>query len=607
MALPRIRLPNIPADVVPYAITPDAHTARAGFGFGGRSSMDRQDEYRDMLIQRGYNPSDAKELAWLEERQAWADRAEENRPPETRTRAQLARQNFSPTEIDRLVGRPTNVDANLAAASAPLTIEPVAGEPRLHRTHAARMQALIASGMNPDQAMQVAGRQVVEAETAAGQARADARVQSGYRDPRQTAYNAETFADGYGFDESGNPAFLGRVDIDNLSEGELVDRGRRAYNARDPRGAEAAAAGGQIYGDYVPSDEVAQPLGMTAPGPRTLDGRPTAMPKPLMTPEDVEAYDVRPNRGLSQRDRDMAKRGMVPVVTADGVSYMLAYQPTEAPTDEDIVSGGRGAVVAGRDGKLFRPLNDGYQIPGGPGRAGPRPDLEDNYEAKEMVGPDGNPVMVLRPTPKFAGEQKEVMKTRRAALDADFQSRRAHRLALAKLAGGSQNINSGNRWMAEALLAMKPEDRASSMRYMLPGGNLAAGVDAQNMQNASEAIKRYLTAGAAGMMNTPATAMAVQQQKIAQRKEMIDWAEKNINARYASDMGVFSSEFSAVERGQAIQDLMDQYGEPDGTLTLADATRIVDNIGSRKKQPGPPLPMDGAPPGGYAEGPTTSL
>ena len=550
MALPRIRLPNIPADVVPYAITPDAHTARAGFGFGGRSSMDRQDEYRDMLVQRGYSLSDAKELAWLEERQAWADRAEENRPPETRTRAQLASQNFSPTEIDRLVGRPTNVEANLAAAATPITLDPVAGA----------------------------------------------------RDPRQTAYNAETFAEGYGYDANEQPAYLGRVDIDNLSEGELVDRGRRAYNARDPRGAEAAAAGGQIYGDYVPSDEVPQPLGMTAPGPRTLDGRSPTMPKPLMTPEDVEAYDVRPNRGLSQRDRDMAKRGMVPVVTPDGVSYMRQYVPS-------------------------REQNDGYQIPGGPGRAGPRPDLEGDpfaggaerlgypagttpdedwpkYEPVTMVGPDGNPVQVLRPTAKFAGEQKEVMKTRRAALDADFQKRRAHRIALAQLAGGSQNINSGNRWMAEALLAMKPEERASSMRYMLPGGDLAAAVDAQNMQNSNEVIKRYLTAGAAGGINNPATAAALQTQQLQQQQSMVDWAEQNIKKNYAWDNNTWlpGSPFTTDERDQAIQDLLNRYGPPKGDLTLADATRIVDNIAARKPQPSATATSPSGPGSGDAGG-----
>jgi hypothetical protein len=369
-------------------------------------------------MQRGYSTSEAEELAYLEERQAFASRAKANRPAETRTRAQLAGQNFSPTEIDRLVGRPTNVDANLEAAATPLTLEPVAG----------------------------------------------------YRDPRQTAYNAETFAEGYGFDDSGNPAFLGRVDIDNPSEGELVDRGRRAYNARDPRGAEVAAAGGQIYGDYVPSDEVLEPLGMTAPGPRTLDGRPAAMPKPLMTPEEVEAYDVRPDRGLSQRDRDMAQRGYVPVVTPDGVGYRLQYVPG-------------------------RPQNDGYQIPGGPGRAGPRPDLEGNYEPKTMVGPDGNPVQVWSPTKEFSDGQKAVLKTRRDALNADFQKRRDRRIAMAMLAGGSENLNAGNRWIAEALLDMTPEQRASSMRYMLPGGDRAAAVDAGGARNAMRMMNAEALAG----------------------------------------------------------------------------------------------------------------
>ena len=393
----------------------------------------------------------------------------------------------------------TNVEADLDAASAPLAVESVAGEPRLHRSHVERMQALIASGMAPEQAMQVAGRQVVEAETAAGQARADARVQSGYRDPRQTAYNAETFAEGYGFDESGNPAFLGEVDIDNTGSQGPSARAAREYNARDPRGAEVALSDLPHPGRPV-VDRPRFPV-MTEPGPVTLDGRPARPPRPLNTPEEIDAYNVRPARGLSQRDRDMAQRGMVPVVTPNGVTYMLEYRPTEAPSDEDVISGGRGAVVAGRDGKLFRPLNDGYPIPGGPGRAGPRPDLEGKYEAQEMVGPDGNPVMVLVPgkairekrATDLAGRQA-AYQTRKVAREEDFQSRRAHRLALAQLAGGSQNINSGNRWMAEALLAMTPEDRASSMRYMLPGGNLAAGVDAENAQLSGKMAQQAMTA-----------------------------------------------------------------------------------------------------------------
>jgi hypothetical protein len=295
-----------------------------------------------------------------------------------------------------------------------------------------------------------------------------------------------------------------------------------------------------------------------------------------MKPEDVEAYDVRPPNGLSARDRDMALRGFVPVVTPDGVTYMRAAGDT--------------------------------QTIGGPGRAGSRPDLltkerEDQQwvvsERGDYMGPDGKPVSVLVPGPGMLAKRatdlekrQAAYQTKKAANEADFEQRRAHRLALAQLAGGSQNINSGNRWMAEALLAMPKEERDASMRYMLPGGDRAAMVDARNMDNANEVIKRYMTAGAAGMMNTPATAMAIQQQRIAQRKEMIEWAEKNINDRYAYDANKWgASTFDTNERGQAIQDLMDQYGEPDGPLNLADATRIVDNIGSRKRQPT-------APPGG---------
>jgi hypothetical protein len=503
---------------------------------------------------------------------------------EMKRRARLKAEGKPTAPVERPA---TNVEANLTAAATPIVLEPEVGG--IEGRHAARMAELVRQGVPRQQAMVIAGREVIQAQSAEADARADARLESGYRDPRQTAYNADTFAEGYGFDDSNQPAYLGPVNIDNMGEKELSDRAARRYNAYDPRGAEVALNDLPHPGRPVQSEPARLDFNaMTEPGPVTLDGRPPTPPRRLNTPEEIEAYNIRKPGGLSQRDMAMAQRGYVPVVTPDGVGYRLQYVPG-------------------------RPPNDGYQIPGGPGRAGPRPDLEGNYEPKTMVGPDGNPVQVWSPTKEFSGGQKAVLKTRREALNADFQKRRAHRLALAQLAGGSQNINSGNRWMAEALLAMTPEQRASSMRYMLPGGDRAAMVDARNMDNANEVIKRYMTAGAAGFQNNPATAMAIQQQKIAQRKEIIEWAEKNINTRYASDRGVFSGEFSAKERDQAIQDLMDQYGEPDGTLNLADATRIVDNIGSRKRQPAAAAAPAGggggpgglpAPPGGsYRTGP----
>ena len=485
----------------------------------------------------------------------------------------------------------TNVDANLEAAAAPIDLEPEAGS--IEGRHAARMAELVRQGVPRQQAMEIAGREVIQAQSAEADARADARVQSGYRDPRQTAYNAETFAEGYGFDDSNQPAYLGPVDIDNPSEGELVARGRRAYNARDPRGAEVAAAGGQIYGDYVPSDEVPEPLGMTAPGPRTLDGRPTAMPKPLMTPEDVEAYDVRKPGGLSQRDRDMAERGMVPVVTPDGVSYMRQYVPS-------------------------RPQNDGYQIPGGPGRAGPRPDLEGKrqpedlegkYEPQTMVGPDGNPVQVLRPTAEFAGEQKAVMKTRREALDADFQKKRDRRIAMAMLAGGSENLNAGNRWIAEALLDMTPEQRASSMRYMLPGGDRAAAVDAGGARNAMR------------MMNAEALA-GMDPTRQAERQRANEAAEAGLPPEQATRLSITRGQamgtgLSAAYVGSRWNHWMKNFGPRPVSWREQNFRSEMEGLGysptqidqwiDQRRGAQEPLPMEGAPPGGYAEGPTTSL
>ena len=389
----------------------------------------------------------------------------------------------------------TNVEADLEAAATPIIPEPVAGQvPYRRDLRQEQIDRLVAAGSDASTATMVVDRlaeihgsetpmalfdhynnprdnEALRQRIAAGKV-ADARMDGFARN-----YNAETGHPEYGYDEAGNAARLGRVDIDKPSERELVDRGRRAYNARDPRGAEVAAAGGQIYGDYVPSDEVAQPLGMTAPGPRTLDGRPTAMPKPLMTPEDVEAYDVRKPGGLSQRDEAMAQRGYVPVVTPDGVSYMLAYVPS-------------------------RPQNDGYQIPGMPGMAGPRPDLEGRYEPKTMVGPDGNPVQVWAPGPAMREKKAADLEGRQAAyqvkkagMDADREEAKKLWRATAMLAGGSQNINSGNRGMYNQLAMMDDANRERALLYMSPAGRLAAEVDAGGARNAMRMMNAEALAG----------------------------------------------------------------------------------------------------------------
>ena len=440
-------------------------------------------------------------------------------------------------------------DANLDASATPLTEPPKPKDLRQRM-----IERLIAAGMDPAAAVRTVDADLARnAETApmseelfeanntpqrnaalgdrlAAGNRADKRM-----DAFETNYNAAIGETPEDFSEG-----LGSADV--LSDGRVWNG--RGYSL-------PMATQGRV--------DAPAPLGYTAPGPRTLDGKAPTPRRALGTPEEMEDYSVRPEGGLSKQDAAMRARGMVPVMTPNGVRYMLASDP----------SGGE------------------YAIDGEPGRAGARPELAGKYATDTKVGPDGNVVAVLAPTKEFADGQKAVMKTRREALDADLRSRRAHRLALAKLAGGSQNINSGNRWMAEALLAMTPEQRSSSMRYMLPGGQLAGGVDAKNMENANDVIKRFMTSGAAAGANNPVTAAAIQQQQLQGQQGMVDWAEQNINDNYSwdSDTWIPGSDFTAAERDQAIQDLMQRYGPPAGTLTLADATRLVDNIGQRKPRP----------------------
>jgi hypothetical protein len=61
------------------------------------------------------------------------------------------------------------------------------------------------------------------------------------------------------------------------------------------------------------------------------------------------------------------------------------------------------------------------------------------------------------------------------------------------LAGGSHNINSGNRWIFNNLAMMDEKDREQAMRYMLPGGQLQAAVDARNAESAAAMAQRAIT------------------------------------------------------------------------------------------------------------------
>ena len=452
-----------------------------------------------------------------------------------------------------------NVRDNLAASASPISVEPTVRKRRNMR--AEQIARLVSLGSTPEEAAMYVDRMIevtgsdidpelfdsyntpennesLRRSIAAGNASA-ARMNAFEAD-----YNAATGHPEYGYDESGNPAKLGKVDIDNPSEPQLRAKGARSYQRRAPYNAEIEALNYGPGSDYVTDTAGVEPdlIDSTVPGPRTLDGR-SPTPSRGLNAEEAEAYNTRPANGLSKRDSDMRERGFVPVVTPDGVRYMLA--------------GGKG---------------DSGPIPGGVGRRGARPDLtgerEDDegnalpakYEEVEKVGPDGRTVVVLAPTREFKKEQADNLRERRKALAAERQARRDRWQATAYLAGGSQNLNSGNRWIANALANMSPEQQEQAMRYMLPGGDRRALVDAQNMENANDVIKRYLTSGAvAGLGANDMNREVLQgKRRLEAQGWFDDWLYKNhgTGGRGGIMVGPYNSE--SMER--AVNYMMQVYG-----------------------------------------------
>lgn len=474
-----------------------------------------------------------------------------------------------------------NVEANLRASSAPIKVEPMARPRRNMRQE--QIDRLVAAGDDPATAARVVDSM---AEGAVGEIDpalfdsyntpqgnealrgriADGRRANARQDAFEANYNAATGHPEYGYDEAGNPARVGRVDIGNMSEADLLGRGARRYQARAPYNAEIEAANHGPGSDYAPSAEKPSYADMTVPGPRTLDGK-SPTPSRGLTAQEAEAYNTRPEKGLSQRDRDMMARGYVPVVTADGVSYRPGYVSE----------------------------SNKYAIPGGPGRPGPRPELAGKYEMDVAVGPDGVERDVLVPTAKFRAGQDEVLDARRKRLADERKEARQRWQATAYLAGGSQNLNSGNRWIANALVDMDPEDRERSMRYMLPGGQLQAQVDAQNAEKAAEMARAAVAGSLRGAIPDPIKDAALEQQRLSRQQDAVRWAEDNINARYAYDAGsLFGTDFTVAEQQQAVDDLVLQFG-----MSQAEAQKIVDNIATRKPRP---RPAGQAPEGSFGPG-----
>ena len=497
-------------------------------------------------------------------------------------------------------GKPkSNVDQNLEASDSTIAVESVAGrEPgwsvRGRPMRQEQIDRLVEAGDDPETAARVVDSQAEihggqiqpglfdSYNTPQGNAALRQRIAEGKQanarmDAFEADYNAATGNPEYGYDEAGNPARLGAVDIDNMSEADLQARGARRYQARAPYNAEIEAANYGPGSDYAPSAAKPSYVDMTVPGPRTLDGKPTAKSRGL-TAEEAEAYNARPPGGLSQRDRDMMARGYVPVVTADGVSYRPAY------------------VAPGNK----------YDIPGGPGRPGPRPDLEvtfdetkrPKYEMVEVTGPDGERRAAYAPTQEFRNQQNAVLKERRQRLAEERRAALARWQATAYLAGGSQNLNSGNRWVANALVNMTPEQQDEAMRYMLPGGRLRAQVDAQNMENSNDVIKRYLTAGATGEFGKDDLNREVLEGR--RRLEAQDWFDGWLSQNHGQGGrgGFFVPPYNAQSMARAVNYMMQVYG-----LTREQAEAIAQSGGVPGAPQQPPTAEDADRTQGFSAGP----
>jgi hypothetical protein len=343
------------------------------------------------------------------------------------------------------------------------------------------------------------------------------------------------------------------------------------------------------------------------PAPRMPFGGPVPEPGVITNPEEIEAYTTREWDGArktykpSAKDRAMAARGLVPVLNPDGsVGHSVGYT--------------QGSIVE----------DEPNRFPGSPGRAGQRKDLEAKGWVQVPVDSPLGPQTVYRPGATaqsrydaqadqrakeriakragVSGAEAEGMtldqlrgKAHAARID-DANSRRDAWKAQTMLAGGQPTGGRGGTKAITNALMMLPEDeRNQSLRYMLPGGQLAAAVDAQNMQNANDVIKRFMTSGAAAGMNNPlaaAQAQAAQQQVDAAKPvqvraqehvaagqlnhpDVFQHADDIVNTHYSSRPGMLgvSSRFTDNEVMLGAQRLADDTGMP-----IAEAEKIMRRI-----------------------------
>ena len=351
-------------------------------------------------------------------------------------------------------------------------------------------------------------------------------------------------------------------------------------------------AGGRSMG---PGDDSQRGPGYRrVPGPRLPNGMPAEQGDVIYDPEEVARYRTRTwnnekaRYNESPEDRDNYKRGRLPVYNPDGsVGYSTGYMP-------DALESAPGQM----------------NIPGAPGRAGNRPDLEAaGWEKATVSGPTGEQE-VYRPgkgaqyryqeqsddrarvrLAKQAGISGsaamgmplvDLRRSAKAAGVDDYNARNAAWKAQAMLAGGQPTGGrGGSKAITNALMMLPEEQRNASLRYMLPGGQLAAGVDAQQLQAAAALAQRAVTGALAGTAQGPmaqAQAELAGIQAQAERDKLRSGDEDVLGEKYARNRGMFGyDEFTVAEQQQMYDDLIAQGYKP------GEAQRAVDRQANKRR------------------------
>lgn len=123
--------------------------------------------------------------------------------------------------------------------------------------------------------------------------------------------------------------------------------------------------------------------------------------------------------------------------------------------------------------------------------------------------------------------------------DSRDKARQDHWRAMTMLAGGSQNINSGNQGMFSQL-AMLPDEapaggglspRQQQLAYMLPGGTERAAIEGRQLDAAARIAGNAFTGALAGVAEQQGGAAAQRRADVQAAQQDFDtWHEKNVRA-----------------------------------------------------------------------------